>query len=299
MAKRELRAKKPTEVKPGKPKILIFGKPGVGKTWTALDFPAPYYIDTEGGADLPRYQAKLEAAGGAYLGPKDGSNDFATLIEEVKTLATVSHPYRTLIIDSFTKLYMTEAGIAEEKVGSDFGRDKKEAQRPTRQLLRWLDRLDMTVILICHEKEKWERITKDGKTELASAGQTFDGWEKLEYELHLALQIIKQGPSRYAVARKSRLEGFPDGAKFNWNYPEFAERYGRDIIEAEVVALSLATDDQVTELTGLLDLLRVDEEETRRWLSKANVESFAEMDTETIQKCINHLNTKLTTRKGE
>jgi RecA/RadA recombinase len=291
---RTLRAHKPTEVKPSKPKILIFGKPGVGKTWTALDFPAPYYIDTEGGANLGHYQEKLARAGGAYLGPEDGSNDFQTVIDEVTALSTTSHPYKTLIIDSFTKLYMTEAGIAEETVGSEFGRDKKEAQRPTRKLVRMLDRLDMTVILICHEKDKWERMTNAaGKQEIVTTGQTFDGWDKLEYELHLALQVMKQGTTRKAVVRKSRLQGFVEGVGFPWSYSDFAERFGRDIIESGVVAINLATDDQVRELTDLIALLRVDKDEWSKWLAKANVDSFEEMDADTVQKCIDFLNAKL------
>ena len=55
----KLKAKKPEEVKQGKAKGLIFGASGVGKTWFALSFPTPYYIDTEGGADGIEYQKRL------------------------------------------------------------------------------------------------------------------------------------------------------------------------------------------------------------------------------------------------
>jgi hypothetical protein len=89
-----LKAVAPKHAEPSKPKVLIFGKSGVGKTWTSLDFPSCYYIDTEGGADLAHYTAKLEVAGGVYLGPDQGSTDFATIIEQVKALATERHPYR-------------------------------------------------------------------------------------------------------------------------------------------------------------------------------------------------------------
>ena len=65
----KLRAVDPKAASPSKPKILIFGKPGVGKTWTSLDFPSVYYIDTEGGADLNHYTDKLKKAGGVYFGP--------------------------------------------------------------------------------------------------------------------------------------------------------------------------------------------------------------------------------------
>ncbi len=40
MAPRTLKGTDPKSAKPSKPKILIYGKPGVGKTWAALDFPS-------------------------------------------------------------------------------------------------------------------------------------------------------------------------------------------------------------------------------------------------------------------
>jgi len=43
-----LKAKLPEEVKATKPKFMIYGESGVGKTFFALDFPKPYLIDTEG-----------------------------------------------------------------------------------------------------------------------------------------------------------------------------------------------------------------------------------------------------------
>ena len=48
----KLKARPPEDVKPGKLKGLLFGTYGSGKSWAALAFPAPYYYDTEGGADL-------------------------------------------------------------------------------------------------------------------------------------------------------------------------------------------------------------------------------------------------------
>jgi KaiC/GvpD/RAD55 family RecA-like ATPase len=104
----KLKAVKPKKAEPKKPKILIYGKPGVGKTWQALDFPSVYYIDTEGGADLAHYTDKLERSGGVYLGPDQGSLDFATVLEQVQALATERHDFRTLVIDSISKLYTLE-----------------------------------------------------------------------------------------------------------------------------------------------------------------------------------------------
>ena len=88
-----LKAVTPKAAEPSKPKVLIFGKPGVGKTFGALDFPSVYYIDTEGGADLAHYTDKLEKSGGMYLGPEQGNLSFETVMEQVQALATEQHHY--------------------------------------------------------------------------------------------------------------------------------------------------------------------------------------------------------------
>jgi hypothetical protein len=291
MPARTLRGTDPKAAKPSRPKILIFGRPGVGKTWSSIDFPSVYYIDTEGGANRDHYTDKLKKAGGAYFGPEHGSLDFDTVIEEVTSLATVKHAYRTLVIDSFSKLYANKAFEAAEVVGDDFGKDRKEANKPTRKLIRWLNKLDMNCILICHEKEKWSNKEV--------VGQTFDGWDKLEYELDLTLRIVKTGNSRTAFVAKSRLQEFPDGANFPWSYTEFAKKYGRDVIEAVHVPIIPASDAQVKELRDLVALLKVGDEVTQKWKEKAGVEDFTEMDGETIVKCIAHLRSKLPGAQSE
>jgi hypothetical protein len=284
--KSKLRAIAPKAAEPSKPKVLIFGKPGVGKTFTSLDFPSCYYVDTEGGADLAHYTAKLEAAGGVYLGPDQGSTDFATIIEQVKALATERHEYRTLIIDSITKVFALEIAREAERLGDRdaFGASKKPAVAYMRALVAALMRVDMNVILIAHEREQWGQ---NGRGERAVIGAAADAWEKLDYELHLALQIIKQGPSRYAQVRKSRLLGFPDGTRFPWSYTEFAERYGRDVIEKPAQPVALATSDQVAEAERLLDIVKMPDGWLEKCLGTAGVDTLEELDTDKIEKLIN------------
>jgi hypothetical protein len=281
-----LRAVAPQTAAPSKPKILVFGKAGVGKTWVAMDWPSCFFVDTEGGANLPHYTERLDRSGGVYLGPDQGSTDFATIIEQVKALATERHPYRTLVIDSVTKVFTLEIAREAERLGDSdkFGASKKPAVSYMRQLIAALMRLDMNVILIAHEIEQWGQ---DERGNRVVVGTTFDAWPKLEYELHLALHITKQGPSRYAQVRKSRLIGFPEGTRFPWSYAEFAERYGRDVIEKAVTPVELATPEQIAEAERLIDTVKMPDGWLEKCFSAANVDALAELDTDKIAKLIN------------
>lgn len=295
--KSKLLAVSPETVEPKKPKILIYGPPGVGKTWTSLDFPSVYYIDTEGGADLAHYRDKLRKAGGMYFGPDQGSLDFDTVIGQVEALATEQHPYKTVVIDSITKLFNTAITDEQTRLGDKdaFGASKKGPIRQMARLVRWLNRADMNAVVIAHQKDLWG---KDEKGNREVIGMTFDGYEKLEYDLHLILRISKigagQNAKRFANTGKSRLTGFPEGERFDWSYADFAARYGKDVIEKEVKPIILATPEQVAEINRLMALVKLPDGTTDKWLSKASVDSFEEMDTETIVKCIEFLKSKIT-----
>lgn len=287
-----LKAKHPKKAEPKKPKILIFGLPGVGKTFGALDFPGVYYIDCEGGAALDHYTDKLEASGGMYLGPKDGANDMDVVLDQIKSLATTKHNFRTLVIDSFTKLFNTRVAekteameAANVDMDKTFGREKKPAVGKTRQMVAWFDRLDMNVILVCHQKDQWS----DGKV----IGQSFDGYDKLEYELDLVMQILKQGTSRKAKIGKCRLKQFREGEIIDWNYKTFAERYGIEVIEAESHPVEPASAEQIRVIQELAAIVRLDEDTRVKWFEKAGVDSWGEMDGVTIQACIDYLTSKL------
>lgn len=290
--KSKLKAVDPKAAEPSKPKILIFGKPGVGKTWTSLDFPNVFYIDTEGGADLEHYTTKLKNAGGVYLGPEQGSLSFDTVMEQIQALATETHPYKTVVIDSITKIFSLEVTREGERLGDKnaFGADKKPAIAYMRKLVSWLTRLDMNVILVAHEKPMWGTDAKGERTEI---GVTFDCWDKLEYELHLCLNVLKTGESRKARVRKSRLLGFPDGAVFDWSYSAFAERYGKDVIEKKPTQIHLTTPEQLAEIKRLLEIVKLsDSDKQDKWIAE-NTATLAEVETAKADNIIQHLKRKV------
>ena len=279
-------------VEPSKPKFLLFSASGIGKTWFALSFPSVYYIDTENGATRKHYMERLKESGGQYLGVEDGSLDFDVIIEQVKALATEKHAFKTLVIDSITKVYNQAITNEGERLGekNSFGADKKPAIASMKRLLAALVRLDMNVLLIAHEKAEWGM---DGKGDRVEIGKVEDGWDKLRYELDLTFHAQKRGGSRVLVVKKTRLLGFPEGTSLPMEFAEFATRYGKDVIEKATAAITLATPEQSAEIVRLVDLLKLDKAVTDKWLEKANAETFAELTTDQASKIITSLKSKI------
>lgn len=287
----KLKGKSPELVKPGKIKAVLFGASGVGKTTLALSFPAPYYFDVEGGAKGPQYRELLQKSGGAYMGPEDGTLSFDTLIDQMQALATEKHPYKTLIVDSLTKLFQTTVSQEAERLGSKdaFGASKKPAVAAMRRLVMWATRLDMNIWFVCHETTEWGMV--DGQR--AEIGKVADVWDKLIYELDLAIQATKRGPQRLAIVKKSRLSAFPDGESFVLDYAEFASRHGKESVEGDTSTIELARPEQVAEVLKLLDIVRIPDADVQKGFDKAGVSTWNEMTVDQITVWQNFLKKKI------
>jgi hypothetical protein len=285
-----LKGKKPELVKPRKPHIMITGEAGVGKSTFALNWPNPYYFDTELGITREQYIKKLQASGGAYLGLDEGAQDFDDVIEQIRELATTKHQYKTAIIDSFSKLYNLEMQEAEEGgVSSDFGKSAREADKPTKRLLSWLTRLDMAVLLIAHTKDKWR---KEGK-ELVWIGSTWDGFKKMDYELDLWIEVFLKGSKRWARVRKTRVESFEMGYEFELTYDNFKKLYGASVIDEPPVPIVLASPEQIADIARLIDVMKIPPEAVAKALAKAQAMEIKDLSKDKADEIIKSLNDKL------
>lgn len=276
-----LRAKKPEAIQK-RLKALFYGGAGVGKTTAAIQFPAPYLIDTEKGAENDQYTKLLQKSGGVVF----QTSDFDELMKEVKALLTEKHEYKTLIIDPLTTLYNDLLDKSAIKNGTDFGRHYSEANKQIKHLLNLLLRLDMNVIITSHAKNEYGQ-------NMSVLGQTFDCYKKLDYLFDLVFEIQKRGKDRTGLVKKSRIESFPDTEHFPFSYDEIAKRYGREILERDSIAQELASEIQVKELVRLIDLIKIPEDIWQKWLDKASSAKWEEMPKEAIQKCIEHLKSKI------
>jgi len=280
-----LRGKKPTTIEK-RLKALFYGSAGVGKTFAAIQFPRPYLIDTERGAENDQYVKILNEGGGAIF----QTTCFDELINEVTALLTEKHEFKTLIIDPLTTLYNDLLDTSAKKVGTEFGRHYGEANKSMKHLLNLLTRLDMNVIITSHAKNEYG-------DDMKVIGQTFDCYKKLDYLFDLVFRIEKRDLERFGFIQKTRIPEFEEGQYFPFSYEEIAKRYGKEVLERDAKPQELATKEQINEVTRLVELLNVPQEVVSKWLTKAKSESFEEMPKETMQTCITWLKDKINTNE--
>ena len=154
-------------------KAVLFGPEGIGKSTLAAQFPAPVFLDTEGGThhlDVARLPA-----------PKT----WADVVAGIAALATEAHEFKTLVIDTadwLEKLLVDHVCKAVNKASiEDFGYGKGYvvlAEEFTKFLasLDPLLRRGMHVLLLAH--------TRIVKFEQPDAAGAYD-----RYELKLSKQV--------------------------------------------------------------------------------------------------------------
>lgn len=289
-----LKAKKP-EVKEKRLKLFLFGPPGSRKTTSALQFPNSVLIDMERGSE--QYTKTITKAGSVVL----ETNNPDEVMAEVKALLTEKHGYRTLIIDPVTIYYQAlqdkwsrifehHAKTEKEKELQDFGmRYWGRVKGEYKAFLRMLLQLDMNLIITSHQKDIYG-------PNMQKVGIGPDSMKGDNYVFDYVFRLNVVGDKAIAITEKQRSEPlepqkFP--AEFEWSYKNFLKFYGSEIIEREAVAVPLATPEQVGEITRLLEIVKVNEEDITKLFTKHDVDAWSELTAEAIKKYIDNLKKKI------
>jgi hypothetical protein len=276
-----LRARKPQAVNK-RLKLFMFGPAGVGKTTAAIQFPNSYIIDCEKGTE--NYDRLVAASGSVVF----QTTDMHDVIQEVKSLLTEKHDFRTLVIDPITPVYNDLLEKCEARVGSDFGRHYGAANKEMKRLANLIMALDMNVVITAHAKKEYG-------DNLRVLGHTFDGWRQLDYWFDLVVELGKKGKKRFAKVVKTRVESFPDEDVFEWSYDAIKQRYDVNMLEKQAQQMKLASARQVSEIKELLNIVRLPEGTTDKWFAKAGVDTWEDMPADALQKCIDYVRGRLPT----
>ncbi len=269
-------------------KALMYGVAGVGKTMAAISFPKPYLIDTEKGYEHKQYLEKIKEKGGCVF----HTTDFDELLKEVKALATEKHEYKTLIIDPLTVIHSNLVNkCAQDRItpsnpdGTAHGGHYMAVDLKMKQLLSWLIKLDMNVIITSHSKALYGH-------NMQVLGQTFDCYKKLDYLFDLVFEIHKKGNLREALIKKTRIESFPEGDRFAFSYAEIAKRYGNEVIEKDTQAHLLATPKQISDIQSYIKLMNIKQETIEKWFKKGDATEWEEMPRSAMECILAYLKSK-------
>lgn len=283
----KLKAKAPVIIKK-RLKAFFYGGAGTGKTYCAIQFPKPYFIDTERGGENSKYVKLLTENGGAVY----QTRDFKDLYEQVMALANESHPFQTIVIDPITPIYenlvlMHEQSIREKshKSSSGYSRHYIEANKDFKKLADLLLRIDMNVIVTAHAKKEY----CISGNEMQVTGETFDAYKKLDhlFDLIVATKLVDKKFMGYVI--KSRIESIPTNSEINFSYKSLNELYEKDFIQEKAKPLTFLKEDIVKELNNLIEKTGTSESWVNKCLSKNGIGSLEELSEEAAHKMIDHL----------
>jgi len=278
-------------------KLFLYGPSGVGKTIAAIMFPRAYILDTEKGADY--YGEMIKQSGSVIF----QSNDYNEIKRELETLLTEDHSYKTLIIDPITIIYQTiqdfwmkrfkQDAVEKNKGGNAdlndpgmrfWGKVKSDYKALQRLILK----LDMNVIVTAHLKDVYgNNFNKIGVAPDSMRGD--------DYFFDLVFRMEKRGKDRYAITEKERAEigknKFPE--EFIWTYENFKKFYGAETLERKAKPVAMATKEQIVQITGLLETVKVEQDWIDKIMTKADADDWHELTFDQIQKCLDFLLKKL------
>lgn len=290
-----LKAKKPI-VKDARFKAVVYANRGVGKTHFCCSFPNSYFIDSEGLEAHPHFVEMLV---------KNGSdlariNELSEIIAEVKTLLSTKHNYKTVVIDSISFPFHLLANMEAERLskkgrgdteGTEFGANMAKAKRQVFELGMLLSRLDMNVLVTAHEKTKYEKGEEIGKVSDVS--------EKMEYALGSVLHLRRIGKFIKVFIEKSRYTALPTSEMmdFDKGYETLCERLGKQVFEKECEPESLATPEQLEEVTLLINNLNVPEDWLNKKLASFRASKLSQLNTVDMLALIELLKSRLLDKK--
>jgi len=232
---------KKAEIKDYKLKVLIWGKPGVGKSRWALNSDKPLALDFENSTTLYSnefdfYRAVIDQSTAIKSkkdkSVKDVSN--ATLLTKEIISEISNGVYKdivnTLIIDSATDLLDSIESILltqyENKIGKNLmqlnqlQKSKWYAYRRdnTRRLLDRIIALDVNIIFTARSKIVWG-TGQDGKTQ--PVGTQVDALEILESLVDVVIELTENKEINITKTRLSKSEGIIEGIKTFNDFKQF------------------------------------------------------------------------------
>lgn len=204
---------KPAEQVLPKVKCLVYGAPGVGKTYLALTAPGRLaVIDTEGGTAF--YPDRVGGRSGLHAFDVLPTKTFAQVESAIAFLRANPGKYETLVIDPVTVLYETlqdAAQVRRQETNRRRGRgdtedadleqlDWQRIKRSYKRLMTDLANLPIHVFVVAREKE----LTEERGDRRVKIGWKPDAEKSTAYYFDTVLRLVPSAKGREAIVEKDR-----------------------------------------------------------------------------------------------
>lgn len=264
--------------------LLVAGPSGSGKSFFVANLCKALIFDTDLGGGLAYADERIKRNGSERI--EVGS--YVEVIEELQKRRGKMSNVTTLALDHLSTLH-SEAVIRhnplfrEDTFGREHDRAKKEWQK-VRDIVRFGD---FNLVATAHLKNEYRNKKVVGDTEDAS--------KNIGGDFHIRLHLESAIPGTYpAQANVMKWRRDPEDSRgqvppsFAFTMENFLKIHGFSM-EGTRHEVAMANPEQVAELERLIEIVKLPEGTTEKWLTKAKAESWSELSEETIAKCIDHL----------
>ena len=279
-------AAKLAAAKPERVILLVAGESGTGKSFWAASLKNALIFDTDIGGGLSYLDARIARNGSERI----EAGSYLEVMEEIqkRRRAGSLKNFVSIGIDHLTTLQQEAVLRHNPNNAEDFGKSYDKATREWRKIREMVRTGDFNLVCTAHLKGKYERL--GGKSELV--GQTTDASKNIEADMMMVLYLKKRADGGYpSLATVAKWRRDPEDARgavpreFPFTMEKFLEIHGFSM-EGEREEIEMASAEQVAELKGLLETVKMSEGWEEACLKKAKVETWEEMDAVTIGKCI-------------
>lgn len=284
---------KPTKELKKRLKIFLYGSYGTKKTRTALSFPYPAVIDTEGSSEIYRDEFCFDVL---------HISDADSIFDAINWLLTNKHKYRTLVIDPITIWYDAlqkkwhDIFMSRLKSSKGYKTDFYQLQpsdwrfikADTKLLFRKLLMLDMNIVITAREKT----LYSDNEF-MKKIGQTYDGEKNMAYEFDTLLRLYTENNKFMAVAEKDRNHKFKIGEPFEISYEAIERAFGKDLLNREVEQIQLITPEQRQQIEYYFQFFGLQPEQVKTRLTDYGAETLADLTADNARIIISKLEASL------